>query len=143
MTSVVLVLDRVLGADGHETAPLQSWGPICGAAVAEVAEQGSECRKVQIANDFYAPEHEGDVTAVDEDSVWLLERTSGRARPAGGEVGPTAVNAHGRRTTTATQTPTAAGATPSVSPALTATPRPERAFVEAAAWLHTGQESPI
>lgn len=143
MTSVVPVLDRVLGARGHETAPLQSWGPISGAAVGEVAEQGSECRKVHIANDFYAPEHEGDVTAIDEDSIWILERTSGRARSAGGEVGPTAAGAHGRRAATATQTPTAAGATPFVRPALTATPRPERALVAPAAWLHPGRESPI
>jgi hypothetical protein len=115
MTSLVPVLDRVLGADSHETAPLPYWGPTYGSVIGELAEEVNECRKVQIANDFCAREHEGETTAIDHDSVWNLKRTSGDARSAGSEVGPAAVSAHGRRATTATRTPTAAGATPSVS----------------------------
>jgi hypothetical protein len=133
MTSVVPVLDWALGEDGHETASLQYRGPICGAAIGEIPEQGSDCRKVRIANDYDAPKH----------VVSNIKPTSGRAWSAGSEIDPTAVSADGRRVATATQTPTAAGATPSVSSELTATSRPEKVFVAPAVWLHPGRESPI
>lgn len=77
MTSVVPVLDRVLDADSHEMTPLQYWGPIWGPAAGQIAEQVTESLRAQIGNnDFYAPEHKGDVTAIDHDSVWKLKGTS-------------------------------------------------------------------
>ena len=76
MTATVPVLARVLDLDSHEMAPLQYWGPIWGPAAGEIAKQVTECLKAQIANDFYAPAHKGDVTPIDHDSVWNLKGTS-------------------------------------------------------------------
>jgi predicted TIM-barrel fold metal-dependent hydrolase len=70
------VLDRVLDADSHEMAPLQFWGPLFGPAAGEIADQITECLKLQKGNDFYAPELVGDVTAINHDSVWNLKGTS-------------------------------------------------------------------
>lgn len=70
------LLDRVLDLDSHEMAPLQYWGPIWGPAAGEIAEQVTESMKMQIANDFYAPDHKGDVTPISHDSVWNLKGTS-------------------------------------------------------------------
>jgi hypothetical protein len=76
MTCVLRVLDRVLDADSHDMAPLQYWGPIWGPAAGQIAEQVTESLRAQIGNDFYAPEHKGDATAIDHDSAWKLKETS-------------------------------------------------------------------
>jgi hypothetical protein len=75
MTSVVPVLDRVLDADSH-TWRLCSTGSDLGTCRRSDRRAGDRILRAQIGNDFYAPEHKGDVTANDYDSVWKLKGTS-------------------------------------------------------------------
>jgi predicted TIM-barrel fold metal-dependent hydrolase len=57
-------------------APLQFWGPIFGPAAGEIADQITDCLKLQKGNDFYAPDLLGDLTEINEDSVWNVKGTS-------------------------------------------------------------------
>lgn len=70
------ILDRVLDADSHEMAPIHFWGPLFGPAAGEIAEQITDCLKLQKANDFYAPDLAGDLTAINQESVWNVKGTS-------------------------------------------------------------------
>ncbi|WP_375476322.1 amidohydrolase family protein [uncultured Jatrophihabitans sp.] len=70
------VMNRVFDVDSHEMAPLHFWGSTFGPAAGEIADQITDAMKLQIGNDFYAPDLAGDLTTIDHDSVWNLKGTS-------------------------------------------------------------------
>jgi len=69
-------LDAILDVDSHEMAPLQFWGPIFGAAAGEIAEQVTEAMKMQMGNDFYAPDRTADDTDITDETVWTVKGTA-------------------------------------------------------------------
>jgi predicted TIM-barrel fold metal-dependent hydrolase len=70
------VLTRTLDVDAHEMAPLHVWGELFGPAAARVADLFTPYFSSSGHNDFYNPNHPGDIAAVTDESVWEIRGTT-------------------------------------------------------------------